>query len=387
MDALWLVGNPAQCYRVPEQQMIINTQDELVGNAAAYHVPVTTVAEFSDLCSRAALLVVVAGAELAEGWLESIPGHLPKIGLLAHHRKDNVHEQLGALGIDAYVSSAMSPADYDLVLRKVHDDKLALNALHQELKNFSSIAFTAMSSASEMGTVAVFAEKVQDVMELERLAHLIHACLSDLSVSGVVQFIFDQDVRLFPPHISASYLRLLNFASESNARIVSQGRFLLFSFEHLQLLVTDAPVHEEERYGRLRDVLAHLVSIAEARAKTLKVNSLLKIQQDNTRTVMMLLEMSSRDNRNAVKEIMTELSDSLRMIATGFDLNMEQESALLGLSEKALVSLESLQETTTVIEEHFRSLVQELEAVSLLLDGQEQAAQDQPEQDSRVELF
>lgn len=387
MDALWLVGNPAQCYRVPDQQMIINAQDKLVANAAAYHVPVTTVAEFSDLCSRAALLVVVAGAELAEGWLESIPGHLPKIGLLAHHRKDNVHEQLGALGIDAYASSAMSPADYDLVLRKVHDDKLALNALHQELKNFSSIAFTAMSSASEMGTVAVFAEKVQDVMELERLAHLIHACLSDLSVSGVVQFIFDQDVRLFPPQVSASYLRLLNFACESSARIVSQGRFLLFSFEHLQLLVTDAPVHEEERYGRLRDVLAHLVSIAEARAKTLKVNSLLKIQQDNTRTVMMLLEMSSRDNRHAVKEIMTELSDSLRMIATGFDLNMEQESALLGLSEKALVSLESLQETTTVIEEHFRSLVQELEAVSLLLDSQEQVAQDQPEQDSRVELF
>ena len=250
-------------------------------------------------------------------------------------------------------------------------------------------AFHARVASNVLATVLREMEirPVAEAAEQARLAQLIHSCLSDLGVSGVVQFIFDQDVRLFPPHISASYLRLLNFASESNARIVSQGRFLLFSFEHLQLLVTDAPVHEEERYGRLRDVLAHLVSIAEARAKTLKVNSLLKTQQDNTRTVMMLLEMSSRDNRNAVKEIMTELSDSLRMIATGFDLNMQQESALLGLSEKALESLESLQEATSVVEEYFRSLVQELEAVSLLLDKQEQVAQDQPEQDSRVELF
>ncbi len=387
MDALWLVGSPARCYRVPDQQMIINNQDELISDAAKYHIPVASAVEFTGLCTQVSLVVLVAGTGLEQEWQDAIPCHLPKVGLLTHHCHADVQEQLGALGIDAYVSSSMIPADYDLVLRKVHDDKHALNALHQELKNFSSIAFTAMSSASEMGTVAVFAEKVQEVMELERLAHLIHACLGDLGVSGVVQFIFDQDVRLFPERISASYLRLLNFACESAARIVSQGRFLLFSFEHLQLLVTDAPAHDEERYGRLRDVLAHMVSIAEARAKTLKVNSLLKVQQENTRMVMMLLEMSSRDNRNAVKEIMTELSDSLRMIAMGFDLNLEQETALLGLSEKALVSLESLQETTTVIEEHFRSLVQELEAASHLLDTPETADDEVQEQDSRVELF
>jgi hypothetical protein len=291
------------------------------------------------------------------------------------------------MGVDGYVLANMGVPEYAVVLQKIHEDKLAINSLQEELKNFSAIAFTAMSSASEMGTVAIFAEKVQAAMDLHRLAHLIHACLKDLRLDGVIQFVFDDDITLFPADVSLSYQRLLHSARESDARIVSQGRFLLFSFDHIQLLITDAPYLDEERYGRLRDVLAHLVSIAEARAKTLKVNTLLKIQQDNTRMVMMLLEMASQDNRNSVKEIMTGLSDSLRLMAMGFDLNLEQEAELLGLSERALNSLEGLQEATSTAEVHFRSLLQQLDTASNLLQSVEDAQPAIDESDSRVELF
>jgi cell division septum initiation protein DivIVA len=388
MDVLWLLGNPAEYYRVPDQHLLVNAAGELTETAAAYRQQIHSADAFSALACSVGACVMGEGLSLAEpDWFDLLPAELPKLMLLTGKPRPGLEMPLNHHYVDAYVSAVSSAADYALILKKVQDDKRALQAMQQELKSFSAIAFTAMSSASEMGTVAIFAEKVQEVMELERLAQLIHACLADLNLNGMVQFIFDDEIHLFPPDISPSYLRLLNLAQDSNARIVSQGRFLLFSFTHLQLLITDAPVNEEERYGRLRDVLAHLVSIAEARAKTLKVNSLLKAQQDNTRTVMMLLEMSSRDNRNAVKNIMTELSDSLRLLATGFDLNMEQESALLELSEKALGSLEGLQETTEAVEEHFRSLVQELDNVAHLLDAPDAAVQHAEEHDSRIELF
>jgi hypothetical protein len=198
---------------------------------------------------------------------------------------------------------------------------------------------------------------------------------------------FEEDITIFPADVSISYQKLLHSARVSAARIVSQGRFLLFSFDHIQLLVTDAPHLDQERYGRLRDVLAHLVSIAEARAKTLKVNTLLKVQQDNTRMVMTLLEMAAADNRNSVKEIMTGLSNSLRVMATGFDLNMEQESELLSLSDRALNSLEGLQEATSAVEVHFRSLIQQLDTATNLLKSAETDLPTVEESDSRVELF
>lgn len=389
MDVLWLVGGPAQCYRVPDQHFIVNKAGTLLESAAIYHQPVESVEAFAALCAQVQLLVIVAGAAPQDPiWFDVIPTEITKIMLLTgSDEPDAAVTPVTSFAVDAYGTCAMCQSDFALVVHKTHSDKQALQVLQQELKNFSSIAFTAMSSASEMGAVAVFAEKVQEVMGLDRLAYLLHRCLGDLNLRGVAQFVFEDEICIFPPTSAAAYIQLLNSSRQSSARIVSQGRFLLFSFEHLQLLITDAPVENEERYGRLRDVLAHIVSIAEARAKTLKVNSLLKVQQDNTRTVMMLLEMSSQDNRHAVKEIMTHLSDSLRTIATGFDLNMEQESALLGLSEKALLSLEGLQEATEAVEVHFRSLVQDLETVSLLLEVSDPVASVGEEQDSRVELF
>ena len=388
MEALWLMGNPGRCFRVPDQQVIIDRQGELSSSAHSYEVPIATLDEFVALCSQADILVLVAGGRpLDQSWLSAIPPQLSKVGFLANNSHPEARVQLTMTGVDGYVSVSMCQPDFEVVLQKIHEDKQAINNLQEELKNFSAIAFTAMSSASEMGTVAVFAEKVQGVMDLHRLAHLILACLKDLRLDGIIQFMFDEDITLFPADVSISYQRLLHSARESQARIISQGRFLLFSFDHIQLLVTDAPYLDQERYGRLRDVLAHLVSIAEARAKTLKVNTLLKIQQDNTRMVMMLLEMAAADNRNSVKEIMTELSGSLRSMATGFDLNMEQEAELLSLSERALNSLEGLQEATSAVEVHFRSLLQQLDTASSLLQSGED---DQPvveESDSRVELF
>lgn len=392
MDALWIMAGPDRCFRVPDHRVIVGKEGELLAGAEDLLINnnhrALTPGEFQALCEDVDILVLVAGSELLNlEWLAVIPPCLAKVGFLENNCSAEARLQLAINGVDGYITVTMSPLDLATLLQKIQDDKQAINNLQEELKNFSAIAFTAMSSASEMGTVAVFAEKVQACMELHRLANLIRVCLGDLGLDGVVQFIFENDIDIFPADVPVSYMRLLQNASESETRIISHGRFLLFSFDHVQLLVTNAPHLDQERYGRLRDVLAHVVSIAEARAKALKVNTLLKIQQDNARMVMMLLEMASQDNRNSVKEIMTELSGSLRMMATGFDLNMEQEGQLLTLSEKALNSLEGLQEATMAVEVHFRSLLQQLDKASNLLQAPQEEAELIENGDSRIELF
>lgn len=390
MDALWMLAEPDRCYRVPDEKLIINAQGELLPGADSYRVEVqpSPATDFATLCEQVDIIILVVGrTPLNTQWLQLLPTRLPKVGFLNERSHPEVRLQLTLIGVDGYITAAMHQTDFAMVLQKISEDKQAVSHLQDEIKNYSSIAFTAMSSASEMGTVAIFAEKVQAVMDLQRLAALIQVCLGELGLEGVTQFVFDKEESIFPSDVPVSYLKLLHSARESEARIISHERFILFSFEHVQLLVTNAPVRDEERYGRLRDVLAHVVSIAEARAKTLKVNTLLKAQQDNTRMVMMLLEMASVDNRNSVKEIMTELSESLRLMATGFDLNMKQEAQLLQLSERALNSLEGLQEATSAVEEHFRSLLTQLDAASSLLQAPSAAESWDEDAAGRIELF
>lgn len=368
MNALWMMAGEEGAYLVPDEQLILKRSGELLPFGMGCYDSCPQPEDWLALLAQSELVVLVAGQTLFDtGRLAQLPAAMPKVVLLLEEASPRVRGQLSALGIDAYASIGMAGEDFAAVLLKTCADKKALNALQDELKNYSSLAFTAMSSASEMGVVAHYAEKVQSTKELAELALLTFNCLRDLGLQAVMQFRFDKDISHYPLDAPESYKRLLQGALQSANRIVSHGRFLLFNFTQVQLLALDAPFEDEARYGRLRDLLAHIVSIAEARAKTLKVNTMLRAQQENSRTVMMLLEMASRDNRNSVKEIMTELSTELRAMAMSMDLNLEQEAQLLSLAEKALNSLESLQEATMAGEEYFRSLLEQLDDAASLL--------------------
>lgn len=389
MEALWYFSGKNGVFSVPDQQVIVNSQGDLLPFATTCSEDVSSADDFVALCNRHEIIILAADqGRFDDSFLNQIAPELPRLALISPYTTDTSRQQLDKLGVDALVFSGMNHSDFAAVMKKALEDKQATNSLQDEIKKYSSIAFTAMTSASEMGVVALFAESVQSAMEFSRLAQLTLNCANDLAMDAVVQFHFDDVNTVFPENTSASYKRLLDSTLSSNARIVSHGRFLVFSFNHVQILITNAPINDEDRYGRMRDVLAHIASIAESRAKALQVNEMLKEQQDNARMVMMLLEMASRDNRNSVKEIMTELSFSLRHMAMGLDLTLAQETAMTALADKALESLESLQQATVAVEEHFRSLLQQLDdAANLLHNKIKNTDTDDAIDASKVELF
>jgi hypothetical protein len=387
MEALWYFSGQNGVFSVPDQQIIINHQGDLLPFAASCALDLESVELFTDLCREHQAIVLVADqGRFDEAQLKLIPPELPCIAMLSPYTTEASRKQIDTFGVDAFVFSGMNHVDFAAVMKKAVEDKQATNALQEEIKKYSDIAFTAMNSASEMGVVALFAEAVQRSTELPMLAQAAIDCIDDLGMEAVVQFCFDNKTLLYPTSIPASYKKLLESTLAATARIVSHGRFLVFSFNHVQLLITNAPTHDSDRYGRMRDVLAHLVSITESRAKTLQVNQMLKEQQENARMVMMLLEMASRDNRNSVKTIMTDLSLSLRHMAVGLDLTLAQETALTALADAALESLESLQEATVAVEEHFRSLLAQMDLVATLLHTKTDSP-DIHASSAKVELF
>jgi hypothetical protein len=389
MEALWYFSGQNGIYSVPDQQVIVNSQGDLLPFAASCAEEPVSLEDFVQLCKRhQIILLAIDQGRFDDAYLNVLPPDLARLALISPYSTETSRHQIDKLGVDAYVFAGMNHNDFAAVMKKSLEDKQATNSLQDELKKYSDIAFTAMSSASEMGMVALMAESVQSATDLPRLAQLTINSINDLGMDAVVQFTFDDKVTLFPENTSASYKRLLESTSSSNNRIVSHGRFLIFSFNHVQFLITNAPTHDNDRYGRMRDVLAHIASISESRAKTLQVNEMLKEQQDNSRMVMMLLEMASRDNRNSVKEIMTELSFSLRHMAMGLDLTLAQETAMTALADKALESLEGLQQATVAVEEHFRSLLQQLDDAANLLHNKIKNTNTEDEIDgSKVELF
>jgi hypothetical protein len=386
METLWAFSAIPAFFLVPDARMLVNETGQLLSPFSEYKVDVAKVNDFCDHLSRVKMLVLVAEVNpFEQEILAAIPPSMPKLVIVGDRAPALVRQQLNALGPEGYIFGAIGPTSFSEAINKAFHDKAALNQIRNELQKYTDLAFTAMTSASEMGAVALFAERTQTAADISRLAELTIECLKDLNAEGVVQFSFDDSVLVYPETASEPYRQLLLGARTADARIVFRGRFLVFSFTHVQLLITNAPVEDEERYGRLRDALAPVVSVTEARLKTLRVNLLLKEQQKNTRMVMMLLEKASEDNRNSIKTIMTDLSVSLREKAVNLELSLAQENALMALSENALLSLESLQEATTAVEIYFRSLVDGLDSASQLLDQVDDTASEA--NGSRIELF
>lgn len=386
MDRLWLFSETGEIYVVPSDESIVDETGHPQGELAEFLLDISNKNEFASCFNRVKQIVLVSSSHLFEAeYLGAIPASASRLALVKADTSPEARVQLDNLQLDGLLFSPFTADAVHTKLKKAYDAKKALVELQDEIKNYSSIAFTAMSSASEMGVVAFYAQAIQNTLTFDRLAEQTLRALHDLSVQGYVQFTFDDLISVYPKEISNGYRDIFTSLRSSSHRIISQGRFLIFNFDNVQLLITDAPLGDPDKYGRLRDVIAHIVSIAESRARTIKLNFLLKSQQENTRMVMMLMQMASRDNRNSVKEIMTNLSLALRELATGMDLNMEQESALLNLSEDALNSLEALHEATDAVEEHFASLLVQLDQAEKLLQGEEEV--EAPHTDVSVELF
>jgi len=386
MDKLWWFADTGAMFRVPEGESIIDDQGIPTVAAERYNVEIYNPEDFIGYCNVVDQLIFISGRQLFKSeYLAVIPSKLASLALIKSTTSVDSRAQLETLDLDGWVFNPFTTEALRISIQKAYEDKKSILALQEELKNYSDIAFTAMSSASEMGIVAFYAQAVQGIGNMDRLADQTMRCLADLSVKGFIQFTFDDSVEVYPKAIAPGYRKLFDQFRMSAHRIVSYGRFLIFNFENAQFIIIDAPIANPEKYGRLRDVIAQIASIAEARAKTIKVNSMLKVQQEKIRMVMSLLEMASRDNRVSVKRIMTEQSFALRELAVGMDLTLEQESSMLQLSERALGSLESLHEVTDAIEGHFRSLVVQLDLAAKLLNTDDQL---QPiEVEASIEFF
>lgn len=386
MDRLWWFSDSNTFYRVPDNASVVDEQGVPTEESGAYRLYLNEAADFAECCDSVEQIILISGRQTFKpDYLSLIPSSLPSLALIKANTSADARVQLEHLDLDGWVFHPFTPEALQINIQKSYEDKKSILALQEELKNYSEIAFTAMSSASEMGVVAFYAQVVQGISSMERLADQTLGCLNDLSVKGYIQFSFDDSTDVYPKAIAPGYRNLFDQFRMSSLRIISQGRFLIFNFENAQILIVNAPIADSDRYGRLRDVIAQIASIAEARAKTIKVNAMLIKHQDQIRNVMALLEMASRDNRNSVKRIMMDLSIALREQAVGLDLTLEQETSMLQLSERALTSLETLHELTDAAEGHFRSLVAQLDLATKLLKTKDQPVQAQAE--ASVELF
>jgi tRNA U55 pseudouridine synthase TruB len=151
--------------------------------------------------------------------------------------------------------------------------------------------------------------------------------------------------------------------------------------------VTNAPWEDQEKYGRLRDILLQGAALAEAKARTITVNNLISSQHTQVTSIMDMIKSVSAETQMYARDIMKNLSEELHIAAMTLDLTEEQEAKLLQLSREAFDSMEVLYQNSDALEQHFHSLINSITAVQALTKNEVKKKEPEPENDEDIELF
>lgn len=306
----------------------------------------------------------------------SLEGQVPTLlGVIESQNDARATEMLTELPIDSFVFSHWSLERMidkldQLELLRVHNNEL----LH-EIENTSRTALTAMRAASEVGLLMQMVEWLNDCHQVSDVANTLFRVCRSLELKAFCM-VKDQEQLDFYPEgmVHETAQKILREAQFSQIRVLSKNRIVVFRLDYLVLMITNAPWEDDEKYGRIRDILLQAAALAEAKVRTISVNNLISEQHQQVQSIMSLIKNVSAETQMYARGIMRNLSTELHEAAMTLDLTEFQEQKLSSLSEEALDAIEVLYENSDALEHHFHSLIDSITKVQALTRIPEQSA-------------
>lgn len=134
-----------------------------------------------------------------------------------------------------------------------------------------NVALTAMSSMGELGVVMQFLSKSFTCHNIQEVAALTVDSLRQYELEGAVYIVWEGDglaQTTDGSDLTEDNRRLIE-ERRTLGRLLEIGRNLVVNFDHVSVLVTNVPLDEPQRQGRIRDNIATLSEGIESRIQGL----------------------------------------------------------------------------------------------------------------------
>lgn len=222
-----------------------------------------------------------------------------------------------------------SVIDYKLgLLMKVFEARASARA---QMDYAQHVAFTSMSAMGELGVVMQFLSKSFACLNVQSVASLAVEALRQYDLEGVVYLIWEGDHHALTTggNPLPDELETLILQRRTLGRLLEIQGTLIVNFEHVSVLVTNLPVEDADRLGRIRDNLATLTEGIESRVQGLLLENDNLLKQQGIRYAV-------NEIRDSVVDLharqMADLMHSRTLINQVID---DFESAFLHLSAHA----------------------------------------------------
>ena len=243
-----------------------------------------------------------------------------------------------SVGADDYITKPVDEQVLNQKIKVLLDIREKQAELNKKASESHNVAMQAMSYSSELGQVIEFYNNVMNSSSYDSVATV---CFEHLSAQGLISIL-----KIFTPtetlDFSASKIvsplesNVLELARDKG-RFFDFGARTIMNYPHFSILVKNMPFGEEERYGRIKDMLGMLGNGLEAKISQINYESILR--EKNSAIV------SIRNSINSIKKSFTELQDE--NISAIEDMNEKVQKAImtLGLTETQETNIQNITES------------------------------------------
>ncbi len=223
-------------------------------------------------------------------------------------------------------------------------------ALRTQASEAQSTAFTAMQWAAELGNVLEFMRQALTCQQPAALCQLIRHALQGMGLDATVMIHSGHEAHTLSQRgkdIPLDHSILLHLRKLE--RIFEFQRRAVFNYDSVTVVVHDMPRDDPALCGRLRDHLALLAEIADARNKTLSLENLKRSQADGLGSAIGIAESalaeisrSQQISERTLGESVDTLQDQLSSVFVGCGLKESQEASILAVIAEHREALEAL---------------------------------------------
>ncbi len=239
---------------------------------------------------------------------------------------------------------------------KLISERAQLKSQAQYATNTAMLAMTSMSETGLMLEGIKFFNQSKTPLEL---ANATLKALAMFDVESVVEFLLPAGktlaMNLRGPATELEISVVQHMAAMD--RITQYKTRMSITYPHVRCLITNMPVDDPDRCGRLRDHLAMLIEAAEIRLEAINTStqsmqrgSAIDSTIKNLTTTMANIDEMQRTGRASASIILNNVMMKVEIALVGLELTERQESALMTIIQDGLEDVSS----SLLAEAHFQ---------------------------------
>lgn len=286
---------------------------------------------------------------------------LKSIPVLFISASDNLTDKVQSLeaGADDFITKPIQPDLLRAKVRLLTHTHSQLVTIETDRKNAHHIAMEAMRGSSELGQAIQYIERCQTFVSEHQLGEELLELCKQFGLNAVVGIKSDHG------WIFSKYKELVSpLEQEVIASAYDQGRFVDFgmrtqiNYSRVALLVKNMPIHEPERYGRIKDILPPILSAMDVRldglAETQAILKQTQLVSRSVETVQPTLDrLSNRIDEltKANKSTISDLLIDMSMRLPGMSLEHDQEEFIMTTLEQASELADALKQEGEMVKQ------------------------------------